>query len=457
MIIPSIDPEVRRIADRIIQSGKKAFLVGCAVRDSFLKRPVIDYDIATDATPEECMMLFPFAIPTGIKHGTITIISRSRRYKIEITTLRKEADYSDGRHPDSVTFVDDITQDLSRRDFTINAMAIDLVRNIFIDPFDGKKDLKNKIIRAVGNPIERFQEDGLRTIRAIRFSAQLEFAIEPNTLAAITSCSSNLSRVSAERIRDEFSKIILTAKPSIGLRILSETGLIEEIIPELKDCKGIPQPNHCEKDVYEHLLSTLDAVIPDNLEEERLLTLHLAALLHDIGKPVCYRTENETVSFYRHEIESERIARQALMRLKYPNRVIDKVCHLVRYHMFDYEPNWTDAAIRRFIARVGFSTIPDLFALRLADTTATTGKPISWPALSEFKARIDRILEEKQALSLKDLAINGEDLAKIGIPRGKQMGEVLSELLDTVLEDPALNTKEKLLEIAKAKYFGRFD
>ena len=456
MIIPSIDPEVRRIADRIIQSGKKAFLVGGAVRDAFLRKPVMDYDIATDATPEECMSLFPFAIPTGIKHGTITIVPRSRRYKVEITTLRKEAAYSDGRHPDSVTFVDDITQDLSRRDFTINAMAIDLMCNAFIDPFDGEKDLKDKIIRAVGNPMERFQEDGLRTVRAIRFSAQLEFAIEPNTLVAIAKCSDTLSKISTERIRDEFSKILLTAKPSVGLRLLSDTNLIKEIIPELEKCKGISQPDHGEQDVYNHLLSTVDAVIPDNLSEDKVLILRLSALFHDIGKPACYRAENGKISFYRHEIESEKIARQILLRLKYPNRVIDKVCHLVRYHMFNYEPGWTDAAIRRFVARVGFSSIPDLFTLRLADTMATTGKPISWPALAEFRERIDRILEEKQALSLKDLAINGEDLAKIGIPRAKQMGEVLSELLDNVLEDPSLNTKEKLLEIAKGRYFEGF-
>ena len=454
MRIPNIDPELRKIVDTLIRNGKKAYLVGGAVRDAILKRPVTDFDIATDATPQESIRLFPWAIPTGIQHGTITVIPRSRRFKVEITTFRTEGAYTDGRHPDSVAFIDDIFLDLSRRDFTINAMAFDLASNVFIDPFGGKKDLEDRIIRAVGSPLDRFHEDGLRMIRAIRFASQLGFVIEPATLSTIAECREGLLRISMERIRDEFSKILEARKPSIGLQLLVDTGTVEAIVPELIACKGVPQPQHGAQDVLAHLFATTDALIPDNLPEGQLLILRLAALFHDIGKPLCYSNIGDKVSFYGHELESEKIARKRLQQLKYPNSVIERVCHLVRHHMFNYEPGWTDAAIRRFIARVGLSSIMELFALRLADTTATIGSPSSWPMLSEFKSRIDRVVETGEALSLKDLAVNGDDLAALGIPRTREMGALLSELLDTVLEDPSLNTKEKLLEIAKAKYFN---
>jgi len=454
MRIPNIDPELRKIVDTLIRNGKKAYLVGGAVRDAILKRPVTDFDIATDATPQESIRLFPWAIPTGIQHGTITVIPRSRRFKVEITTFRTEGAYTDGRHPDSVAFIDDIFLDLSRRDFTINAMAFDLASNVFIDPFGGKKDLEDRIIRAVGSPLDRFHEDGLRTIRAIRFASQLGFVIEPATLSAIAECREGLLRISMERIRDEFSKILEACKPSLGLQLLVDTGTVEAIVPELMACKGVPQPQHGAQDVLAHLFATTDALIPDNLPEGQLLILRLAALFHDIGKPLCYSYGKNGVSFYGHELESEKIARKRLQQLKYPNSVIESVCHLVRHHMFKYDPGWTDAAIRRFIARVRLSSIMELFALRLADTTATTGSPTSWPLLSEFKSRIDRVVETGEALSLKDLAVNGDDLAALGIPRTREMGALLSELFDTVLEDPSLNTKEKLLEIAKAKYFN---
>jgi tRNA nucleotidyltransferase (CCA-adding enzyme) len=454
MRIPNIDPELRKIADKLIRNGKKAYLVGGAVRDAFLKRPVTDFDIATDAMPQECMRLFPWAIPTGIQHGTITVIPRSRRYKVEITTFRTEGAYTDGRHPDTVAFVDDISLDLSRRDFTINAMAFDLAHNVFVDPFGGKRDLADRIVRAVGSPLDRFHEDGLRTIRAIRFASQLGFVIEPATFSAIAECRGGLIRISAERIRDEFSKILEARIPSVGLQFLVDTGTVEAIVPELLACRGVPQPNHGHQDVLAHLFATTDAVIPDNLSEEELLVLRLAALFHDIGKPLCYRDDNDSVSFYGHEMASEKIARKRLQELKYSNSVIEKVCHLVRHHMFNYEPGWTDAAVRRFIARVGLQSIRDLFALRLADSTATTGGPSSWPLLSEFQSRIDRVVEAHQALSLKDLAVNGDDLAALGIPRSREMGALLSELLDAALEDPSLNTKEKMLKIAQAKYFS---
>lgn len=454
MKIPGTDNEFRKIVEKLIRNGKKAYLVGGAVRDTFLKRPITDFDIATDATPQVCMEIFPYAIPTGIKHGTITVIPRSRAYKVEITTFRTEDSYSDSRHPDSVEFVNDIVTDLSRRDFTINAMAIDFSSNEFVDPFEGKKDLARKLIRAVGDPQERFREDALRAIRAIRFSTQLEFAIDQPTLQAATTFSAALAKISSERIRDEFSKIMLAHRPSIGLALLVSTGMIEAIVPELRDCEGAPQPIHGDRDVLSHLFDTVDAVITDDLQEEHILALRLAALFHDIGKPLCMRNENGDISFYKHEMESAKIARGRLGQLKYPNAVVDSVCHLVQNHMFNYDSSWTDSAVRRFVARVGLCSIPDLFELRLADTTATTGHPYSWPILSELKTRIDAMVEGKQALSVKDLAVNGDDLAAIGVPRSREMGVLLSELLDAVLEDPNLNTKDALLKLAQAKYFS---
>ena len=454
MKIPGTDAEFRKIAEKLIKNGHEAYLVGGAVRDAFLHRKVTDFDIATDAPPWRCMEIFPYAIPTGIQHGTITVIPRSRAYKVEITTFRTEGAYSDSRHPDSVKFVGDIVMDLSRRDFTINAMAIDLATEAFVDPFEGKKDLARKLIKAVGEPQERFREDALRAIRAIRFSAQLQFSIDAATLRAATEFSASLLKISAERVRDEFSKILLSRRPSVGLELLVSTTMADAIIPELRACQGVSQPMHGEKDVLSHLFDTVDAVIADGLPEERLLVVRLAALFHDIGKPACMSDDQGDISFYKHEFESSNIARDTLTRLKYPNAIIDAVCHLVRHHMFNYDSGWTDSALRRFVARVGIDSIPDLFELRLADTIATTGGPHSWPLLEEFRSRIASMIEEKQAFSLKDLAVNGEDLAAIGVPRNKEMGALLSELLDAVLDDPSLNTRESLLKLAHAHYFS---
>lgn len=454
MRIPGIEPELQRAAETIIRAGFKAYLVGGAVRDRFLGRTTSDYDIATNATPDQCLRLFPHAIPTGIKHGTVTLIPRSRRFKIEITTFRIESDYRDGRHPDTVTFVDDITQDLSRRDFTINAMAIDLENSAFVDPFGGRADIAARVVRAVGRPTERFQEDGLRTLRAIRFASQLEFSIDPATLEAIGECRERLECVSSERIRDEFSKMICSPLPSRALRLLLDTQTIRYVVPELLECVDVRQPERHRHDVFNHLCATADAVSAENLSEERLLVLRLAALFHDIGKPrTIHVSENGELSFHRHEFVSETMAREALVRLKYPNALIDRVCHLVRHHMFNYRSDWSDAAVRRFLARVGLDALEDLFALRLADTIATAGAPLSWPLLAELKSRIERIVKDGEALSLRDLAVNGHDLAEIGIPKGREMGAMLSELLDTVLEDPSLNTREQLIRIAKSKYF----
>ncbi|MCX7776204.1 MAG: HD domain-containing protein [Rectinemataceae bacterium] len=454
----TLDPELRHIADRLLKAGWQAYLVGGAVRDALLGRTTSDFDIATDAQPPILMKLFPKAIPTGIRHGTITVLPRSRLFKVEITTFRTEGTYSDGRRPDAVTFVDDITLDLSRRDFTINAMAVDLKDLQFIDPFCGKDDLRNRLIRAVGTPLDRFHEDGLRPLRAVRFAAQLGFTIEEATFLAMRQAADRLKVVSEERIRDEFSKIMLASRPSIGLRLAEASGLMRFMVPELLACRGVDQPRRHRHDVLDHLYAAADAVILDGCDEQQRLVLRLAALFHDIGKPATrFEKENGEPAFHGHETVSAEMTAAILQRLKYPNHVIDRVCHLIRHHMFNYEPGWTDAAVRRLIARVGPEHLQDLLTLRIADTIATVGGPSSWPFLDELQRRAEALLMQKQALSLKDLAIDGDDLAAIGVPRNRSMGVLLKELLDAVLEDPSLNTRDTLLAIAKAKYFHDFE
>ncbi|MEE0879467.1 MAG: CCA tRNA nucleotidyltransferase [Treponemataceae bacterium] len=445
-------------------AGFKAYLVGGAVRDMLLGQKVSDFDLATNATPEQVMSIFKKVIPTGIEHGTVTVLFMGT--PIEVTTFRIEQGYSDSRHPDKISFTDDITEDLSRRDFTINAMAASLLDGKIIDPFDGQKDLKNKIIRTVGSATERFSEDGLRPIRAIRFASKLNFKIEEETLKAIPLAIEKTKTISIERFRDEFCKMLVSEKPSISLKLMEETGILEFFLPELASCRNITQADFRgihNFDILDHLFYACDGA-----PKEKLL-VRIAALFHDIGKPATRKeetkidtdgTEKPIITFFGHEKKSEQICKKIMTRLKFSNAEIDYVCHLIKEHMFFYESSWTDGAIRRFITRnslqkyTPLEIIEDLFDLRIADVTGMTNTPPvlkngRWSEnLIEFKDRIDNCLNENTALSLKDLAINGNDLMQIGL-KGKQIGWTLNELLQDVLESPSDNTKEKLIEIAK--------
>ncbi|MDP2790347.1 MAG: HD domain-containing protein [Rectinemataceae bacterium] len=435
--------EIRHIAETVVNSGKKAYIVGGALRDYFMRRSVgNDFDMATDASPEEIISLFPRVIPTGIKHGTVTILAG--RFAVEMTTFRVEGGYADGRRPDAVTFVADLDEDLSRRDFTMNAMAFDPLSTELFDPFGGQVDIKKRSIRSVGDPALRFAEDGLRPLRAIRFAAQLGFSIEETTLAAIPSTLDTFRQVSRERVRDELQKILLSPSPSTGLRLLESSGLLAEILPELLAARGCQQKGMHAFDVMDHLFLAADAARAD-------LIIRLAALFHDAGKPAaCAAGQDGIPTFYNHEAISAGLASKAMRRLKFPNETVDTVLHLVKNHMFNYTENWTDAAVRRFLARVGPRTIEDLFALRIADAAATAGtKPDPRP-LEPFSKRIEAVLKEENALSLRDLAVGGDDLANIGVPRGPAMGRILAALLETVLDDPAQNTKATLLRIAES-------
>lgn len=457
-----IPEELVKIGGIFRKNGFKAYLVGGAVRDMILGKKGHDYDLATNATPRQVMGIFKKVIPTGIAHGTVTI--HIFGMQIETTTFRTEADYTDGRHPDSIKFATTIEEDLSRRDFTMNAIAADLESGELTDPFDGQKDIRNKIIRTVGEPQERFAEDGLRPVRAVRFSGQLGFSIEEKTLAALSEPEvlKKTASISVERFRDEFCKMLLCERPSDSLKLLEKTGILNIFIPEFAICRNCSQKDSRgfhEFDVADHILYACDGAQKGNLE------VKLAAFYHDIGKPECRTTEivdgEERVHFHGHETKSAQKALASMTALKFPNETIKNVVHLVQEHMFYYEHSWSDAAVRRFIIRVKPENIENLFALRLADiygmhrTPLKEGSP-AWNILLEFRKRIESVLEKKSALGIKDLAINGRDLMQEGIPSGKAMGMILNELFETVTESPAMNEKEKLLALAKNIFREKF-
>lgn len=453
IIIPD---ELKKMYSVFEKAGYKAYLVGGAVRDVFLRKKPSDWDIATNATPQDVMRIFKFVVPTGIEHGTVTVHFMNK--EIEVTTFRTESGYSDGRHPDKVNYAATIEEDLSRRDFTMNAIAVDLKNYKIIDPFKGRRDIRKKIIRTVGNPHERFMEDGLRPIRAIRFSAKLNFSIQKSTYSEIfkDDIQKKISSISVERFRDEFMKMMESSSPSKGLKLMEETGIFNIFIPEILCCRNCIQ----QDDRSFHIFDVMDHNIYacDGAPKEKPL-IRLAAFLHDCGKPtvktvVC--DNNLKVNhFYGHEKKSSEIAKKIMINLKFSNAEIDYVCHLIENHMFNYTPDWTDAAVRRFIVKVGPEYIDDLIDLRLADMYGKYNEPVrkhdsaACDLLIDFSERIKKIQKEKSALSLKDLAINGKDLINAGIPSGKQMGVILEELFNCVLEDPTMNQKEKLLEIAK--------
>ena len=448
-----IDNVLKNFNSHFERAGFKAYLVGGAVRDIFLHKKPHDFDVATNATPQDVMKLFKVVIPTGFEHGTVTV--HFEGLEIEVTTFRTESGYSDGRHPDSVNYAATIEEDLSRRDFTINAIAADLKNGKIVDPFGGRRDIKKKVIRTVGKAHDRFMEDGLRPVRCVRFACKLGFSIEKYTFSELfdSEIRKKIGSISIERFRDEFDKILASAKPSVGLKLLEETGMTSIFIPELlagRGCVQSDQRGFHDFDVLDHLYYACDGA---PVEKQNV---RLAALFHDIGKPASKKIIDGNITFYNHEKIGSKLTQQILTRLKYPNAVIDDVCHLINEHMFNYESNWTVPAVRRFIIRVGQEHLEDLFDLRLADMYGMHNQPIEYKysaainLLVELKDRISVELEKNNALSLKDLAINGNDLIAAGFEKGKKLGLILNHLLDCVIEDPEMNTKDKLLEVAKS-------
>ena len=457
--IPDI---LKKMNEIFAQHGYKAYLVGGAVRDMLMGKEPHDWDVTTDATPEQVMSIFRKVIPTGIAHGTVTV--HFMKNEIEVTTFRTESDYSDGRHPDKVEYTGNIKEDLSRRDFTINAIASYLGDGTITDPFHGRDDIKRKVIRTVGNPLERFSEDGLRPVRAVRFSAQLGFEIERETLKAISEPEilKKTSGISLERFRDELLKLMKAEKPSAGLKLMEESGILDIFIPEFKKCRGCIQGDfrgYHQFDVLDHLFYACDGA-PASKQNVRL-----AALFHDIGKPDVKRViptpQGDQFTFYNHEAKSQQITKEILFRLKFSNAEIANICHLVVNHMFNYTQDWTDAAVRRFLAKIHEENLEDLYDLRLADIYGMNNAPVrgqdsrTIALLNELKDRISKETEKNSVLSLKQLAVNGKDLMKNGISAGKDLGFVLNQLLETVLEDPSQNEKEQLIKIALNIYKKR--
>jgi putative nucleotidyltransferase with HDIG domain len=457
---------LNEIAAHFTSQGIQLYLVGGAVRDLVRGGTPHDWDLATDAPPDEVIRLsrslkhHATVIPTGIQHGTVTLRYRGGEY--EITTFRTESDYQDGRRPRSVAFARTIQEDLSRRDFTMNAVALSFPGGETVDPFEGIADIKKRRIRCVGNPLERFAEDGLRSLRALRFAAQLGFTVDPPTLAAIRPSLEVTAQVSEERIRDELNKIVASPQPSAAFRLMEQTGLLDLVLPELSACRGVEQKGFHRFDVLDHSLLACDYAARQNYPME----VRLAALFHDIGKPGTRLKDDRGIwTFYQHEKRSAHMTEQLMSRLRYSVFQRGQICRLIGCHMFHYEDTWSDGAVRRFIIRAGEENLDNLYRLRRADAYGMTGdeaSPLASPGLASPPAspdsaspnlaalihRVDRVLAENHALSLKDLAISGKDLIAAGIEPGKYMGIILNELLETVVDDPASNNRETLLRIA---------
>lgn len=432
--------KVQKIIDTLEKAGYEAYAVGGCVRDSILGRTPDDWDITTSAKPEECKSLFPRTVDTGIRHGTVTVLLGGEGF--EVTTYRIDGVYEDGRHPSEVTFTANLKEDLRRRDFTINAMAYN-TRSGLIDIYGGMQDIEDQTIRCVGNAKERFEEDALRMLRAVRFSAQLGYRIDGDTGAAVKAMAGNLQKISAERIQVELVKLAVSPHPDY-LRKAYELGITAQILPEFDLCMETPQrhKHHCYN-VGEHILHSMLGVKPDKV-------LRLGMLFHDIGKPQTLTVDADgTTHNKKHPLEGEKITRKVMRRLKFDNDTTDKVTKLVLYHDYDIAP--TEAGVRRAVNRIGEDIFPMIFEVRRADIEAQSNymREEKLEKVAYIEKIYQEILNRRDAVTLKDLAISGSDLIAEGMSPGRQIGEILTALLDKVLDDPSLNTREILLKLSK--------
>ncbi len=458
----AIPKEILEVISKLCKNNFEAYLVGGCVRDLLLGNPPAggpkDWDITTNATPEKIQEIFPDSFYEN-EYGTVGVKTGSEDETlavVEVTPYRIEAKYSDKRHPDKVEFSKKLEDDLGRRDFTINALAMDLGKSDFkdamrsdfriVDLFGGEEDLKKKIIRAVGDPEERFREDALRLMRAVRFSAELDFAIEEKTIKAIKNNAGLLKFISKERVRDEFVKIIESDSPVLGLEKLRELGLLKEFMPELLEGYGIGQNLHHIYTVWEHNLKSLEHAVSEGWS----LDVRMAALLHDVGKPRAKRGEGKFSTFYGHDIVGAKMAYQILERLRFPKEFIEKVSKLIRYHLFYYNVDEvTESSVRRLIAKVGIEDMDDLIKVRICDRIGS-GVPKAEPyKLRHFRFMVEKL--QRDPISVGMLKARGEDVMRVcKISPGPRIGRILSILLDEVLDDPKKNTKKYLDEkIAK--------
>ncbi len=447
-----IPEKVKDILQRLEENRFEAYVVGGCVRDSILGREPGDWDITTSAVPEQVKRIFRRTVDTGIAHGTVTVLIGDEEF--EVTTYRVDGKYEDHRHPSEVLFTPSLEEDLKRRDFTINAMAYNPKEGL-VDLFGGVEDLRKKCVRCVGDPVCRFSEDALRMLRGIRFAAQLGFQIEESTKAAIGELADTIQRVSAERIRVEITKLLLSNDPWTWLEA-EETGLASRILPEFGDmlATGQNNPHHCY-DVGRHCLRAVEEVDRlcadrDEWTEKTRTALVYAALLHDVGKPGCKTTDEKGLDhFYGHDRAGSEMAKGILRRLKFDNDTISRVVRLVRFHEHRYRGS--RKAMRRLISKAGADIMPGLFVLQEADVRAQSEyereEKLSW--IRRAKEEFDSIMENQEAVCLKDLSISGRDLIGMGMKPGPGVGEVLNQLLEIVMDDPSKNNGKELLKEAQ--------
>ncbi len=447
----NIPKEILEVIKIINDSGFEAYVVGGCVRDSLMKKDPEDWDLATNATPEEIQEIFKkagFNCFYENNFGTVGVLlpEKERAYSevVEITTYRTEGTYKDKRRPDNVKWAKTIKEDLSRRDFTVNAIAVD-GKNTFIDPFNGKKDLEKKIIRAVGNPDQRFEEDALRIFRAVRFAGTLNFEIEKETLKSIKKNSAWILDISSERIRDELVKMIMSKNAYEGINLLQSTGLLKYILPEIVEGYGVGQNKHHIYDCYEHNLLALKYAAKKNFN----FHVRMSALLHDVAKPTCKRGEGPDATFYNHEIVGAKMTKKILERLKFSKKDIDKITLLVRYHLFYYNVGEvSESSIRRLVRQVGIENMDDLLNLRMCDRIGS-GVPKAEPyKLRHLKYIIEKT--SKDPISVKKLNVKGADVIDIlKISPGPKVGWILNILLSQILQDPEKNNADYLVNEIK--------
>lgn len=433
---------------RLWAAGHAAFVVGGSLRDVLLGRQPADWDLATDARPDRILELFPGSVYEN-QFGTVA--ARQDGEFLEITTFRSDGDYADFRRPRRIEFGSTIEEDLARRDFTVNALAWGLPGDaegrrtdhdapVLIDPHHGTADLERRLLRAVGDPIARFEEDALRMVRAVRLAATLDFDIEPRTLDGIRARAPLAAHLSGERVTAELTRLLAAERPSAGLRLMAGTGLLEVLLPELAAERGIPQRKIAGDDLWDHTLRTVDAVPVDRA------AVRLAALLHDIGKPATMADGH----FHGHDVVGAQMAAAILDRIRAPRAVSERVVHLVRNHMFTYEPGWGDAGVRRLIRRIGRDALEPLFDLRMADNVGSGEAPDAHD-LGDLRRRVAEQLAGRVVLERGDLAVDGRDLIReLGLTEGPILGKILDDLLERAIEDPGINDRPTLMLLAES-------
>ena len=433
-------PSVNMVIDFLHAKGFEAYAVGGCVRDTILAREPDDWDITTSASPQQVKEIFDRTVDTGLEHGTVTVLAGSGAH--EVTTYRIDGEYEDGRHPKEVVFTSSLAEDLRRRDFTINAMAYNNEEGL-VDLFDGIRDLQRKVIRCVGNPTERFSEDALRILRALRFSAQLGFKLDPATLDAIIALAPTLEKISAERIRVELNKLLISKRPEY-MEAVYEAGITKIVLPEFDELMKTPQnnPHHCYN-VGEHTIAALQHVPADPI-------LRWTMLLHDIAKPACRTTDEAGIDHFKgHAPAGEKMAKAILRRLKFDNETIRQVAALIRWHDCRMAPE--KPVIRRILNKLGPELFEKLMIVQEADTMAKSlyQREKTLERIGKVRECVREILDNGDCFTLKTLAVSGKDLMELGVPKGPKIGECLNAALEEVMKDPAKNTKEYLTEYVK--------